>query len=78
MKTLHNSNIIDTRGWIRLILAFIGIVAAVICLFTLLSEVQVTSNLSAPQLLETSQIVPANFSIKSINSPLLSSILTFK
>lgn len=78
MKTLHNSNILNTRGWIRLILAFIGIVAAAICLFTLLSEIQATANLSVPQLLETSQIVPSNFSFKIINSPLLSSIWPFK
>lgn len=78
MKTSHNSNIIDTRGWVRLILAFIGIVAAVICLFTLLSDIQVTANLSVPQLLETSQIVSSNLSFKIINSPLLSSIWPFR
>lgn len=77
MKTLHNSNVIDTRGWVRLVLAFVGVVAAIICLFTLLSDVHATANLSAPQLFETTQIVPSDFAFKISNSAVVSSIWPF-
>ena len=78
METLHNTHIIqkmlNTRARVRLALTLVGIVAAIICLFTLLYEVRSAASgvATVSQLIEALEIVPADFSDEITNMSVVS------
>jgi hypothetical protein len=83
METLHNTHIIqkmsNTRARVRLALTLVGIVAAIICLFTLLYEVRSPSNVATvSQLIGASKIVRADFSVEITNVSVVSAIWPFR
>jgi len=83
METLHNTHIIqkmsNTHARVRLALTLVGIVAAIICLFTFLYEVRSTANVATvSQLIEASKIVPADFSVEITNMSAVSAIWPFR
>ncbi|MBL7858952.1 MAG: hypothetical protein JNM57_14775 [Cyclobacteriaceae bacterium] len=60
MKTHDTFNILsNTRIRVRVMLALVGIVAAIFCLLTLIGEVHPTAN---TKLLPSSEIMPVSFS----------------
>lgn len=65
MKTLHTTNPLSgtsTHARIRLVLAVVGIVIAVLCAMALLQDVHATTPLdaNAPRLLEISKIMASD------------------
>jgi hypothetical protein len=82
METVHNINIIpkssNIRPGVRLALTVVGIVAAIICLLTFLSEVRSPAGIATiSHVIEVSKNAPGDFFVGATSVKLLSAIWPF-